>query len=146
MGISWGNITNPKKCQIPEDLRILALFQIFEILNWYANWINLFCAGTCTQVLMVPGWKKSIHFACKLRALGSWILQIQKSVRFMRISRFWHYIQNFIILLSALQEHVKSLHCSIEVLSVAGGRSCVGLTSPTLYGCCRVIDTVICTI
>ncbi len=32
-----GEYHKSKKCQIPEDLRILALFQIFEILNWYAN-------------------------------------------------------------------------------------------------------------
>jgi hypothetical protein len=69
-------------CRSEKSARFLTIsglwhfFQILEIPlisapNRHAKWINLFCPGTCTQVLTAPDQKKSIHCACWFGALRS---------------------------------------------------------------------------
>jgi hypothetical protein len=106
---------------------------------------STFFIQVLTQILKAPGQKKSIHFACRFRALGSGILQIQKKFQIPEDLRILALFQNFKIpLLTALKGHAKCLN--FIYLGAEYGRaggSCVGMICPARCDCHRMTDNAV---
>jgi hypothetical protein len=75
-----------KKCLIPEDLRILALFQICEIL----------ILGPPKRLLFGKRWEDQClrNLVCHLRTLRNVIMKTPPK-KFLRLSECWHSFQIF---------------------------------------------------
>ncbi len=103
-----------KKCQNPDDLRILALFS--DLQNSISKYLKitskvfLFFRAVAVQRICVraPRWQKRRHFSWPVRVLQSGISQIRKSAKILGISRFWNFFRICEIpLLSPLTGQVK---------------------------------------
>jgi hypothetical protein len=100
-----------------QDYDTLSIFKtpLLSASNQHAKWINLFRLDTCTQMLTAPGRKKSVHLACRFRALGSRISQIPKKVPescFLIISGFRHFFRISKFLFQVLWKGMQSVSTS----------------------------------
>jgi hypothetical protein len=80
-----------KKCQIAEDVRILVLFQIFEIPlfsapNWHTKWIDLFHPGI-SQIITAPGRQNTDPHSAQPEEY----CKSKKSASLLRMSGLWHF-------------------------------------------------------
>jgi hypothetical protein len=85
-----------KSARILRSSGIWHFFRIFDIplpraLIWHTKWIDFFRPGTVRICMQVPGWNRSIQFACQLEALKSGKMRIWKSAIVLRSSGGWHF-------------------------------------------------------
>ncbi len=126
-----------KKCQIPEDVRILALFS--DLRNSTSKCSELACKvdqpfpTSITQILTAPGWESWVTLRAVLEHLKVEYCRSEKSARFLRISGIWHFFQTLEIpLLSALNWHAKWIDISVSAIHRSSQRL-AGRSRFTLY-------------